>query len=215
MFTGIIETVANVVSSKRIGGDARLVLNAPDFHDKEINIGDSVACEGVCLTVVAKDSNDISFDVSVESMNLSLLGDWQAGTKINLELALLPTTRLGGHLVSGHVDGLGTLLKLSTDARSTRMVFKLPDELKKYVAQKGSITINGVSLTVNAVEANRFSVNIIPHTLTVTTLGNLIEGDRVHIEIDQIARYLERLLTEENSEKSDLSQSFLADHGFA
>ncbi len=219
MFTGIIETIADVISSKRVGGDVRLVLNAPDFHDKEINIGDSVACEGVCLTVVAKESNDLSFDVSIESINHSLLGDWQAGSKINLELALLPTTRLGGHLVSGHVDGLARLLQLSSDARSTRMVFKLPDELRKYVAKKGSITINGVSLTVNAVEANQFSVNIIPHTLKVTTLGELTEGDKVHIEVDQIARYLERLISgdssADSSEESNLSQSFLADHGFA
>lgn len=215
MFTGIIETVAKVVSSKRIGGDIRLVLNAPGFQDQKINLGDSIACEGVCLTVVAKKSNDLSFDVSIESINHSLLGEWQTGSKINLELALLPTTRLGGHLVSGHVDGLGTLLHRVTDARSTRMQFEVPKDLQKYIAKKGSITINGVSLTVNAVENNHFSVNIIPHTLKVTTLGDLLEGDKVHIEVDQIARYLERLISGDSSDQSKLSQSFLADHGFA
>jgi len=215
MFTGIIETIAKVVSTKRIGGDLRLVLNAPEFHGADINIGDSIACNGVCLTVITREANELSFDVSIESIDHSLLGDWQQGSKVNLELALLPTTRLGGHLVSGHVDGLASLVHLATDARSSRMLFSVPKELQKYIAKKGSITINGVSLTVNTVDANQFSVNIIPHTLEVTTLGDLIEGDRVHIEVDQIARYLERLISGDSSEESNLSQSFLADHGFA
>lgn len=214
MFTGIIETLGSVVSTRQTGGDVRLVISAPHFIDRDIAIGDSIACNGVCLTVVEQLNDQLSFDVSIESINHSLIGDWQAGTKINLELALLPTTRLGGHLVSGHVDGLARLIKMTEDARSWRMVFEVPDDLKKYIAKKGSITINGTSLTVNSVEDKAFDINVIPHTFEVTTLGELSVGDRVHIEVDLIARYLERLLSGESSASSGISQSFLADHGF-
>ena len=134
---------------------------------------------------------------------------------MNLEMALLPTTRLGGHLVSGHVDGLATLRELHKDARSWRMLFEAPADLKKYIAKKGSITINGTSLTVNSVSDALFDINVIPHTFEVTTLGDLKVNDRVHIEVDLIARYLERLLTGETQSSSNLSESFLADHGFA
>lgn len=215
MFTGIIETLGSVISSRQTGGDVRLVIAAPDFQDRGIAIGDSIACNGVCLTVVEQINDQLSFDVSIESINHSLIGDWRAGTKVNLELALLPTTRLGGHLVSGHVDGLARLTKMTEDARSWRMVFEVPDDLKKYIAKKGSITINGTSLTVNSVEDKTFDINVIPHTLNVTTMGELGVGDQVHIEVDLIARYLERLLTGESIASSGISQSFLADHGFA
>ena len=215
MFTGIIETLGTVISSRRTGGDVRLVICASDFQDRDISIGDSIACNGVCLTVVEQTNDQLSFDVSIESINHSLIGDWQAGTKVNLEMALLPTTRLGGHLVSGHVDGLARLTKMTEDARSWRMLFEVPDDLKKYIAKKGSITINGISLTVNSVENRTFDINVIPHTLEVTTLGELSVGDRVHIEVDLIARYLERLLTGETNVSSAISHSFLADHGFA
>jgi riboflavin synthase len=215
MFTGIIETLGTVISSRRTGGDVRLVISAPDFQDRDISIGDSIACNGVCLTVVEQINDQLSFDVSVESINHSLIGDWQAATKVNLEMALLPTTRLGGHLVSGHVDGLARLTKMTEEARSWRMLFEVPDDLKKYIAKKGSITINGISLTVNSVADKTFDVNVIPHTFEVTTLGELSVGDRVHIEVDLIARYLERLLTGESIASSGISQSFLANHGFA
>lgn len=215
MFTGIIETLGTVISSRKTGGDVRLVISAPDFQDRDITIGDSIACNGVCLTVVKQLNDQLSFDVSVESINLSLIGDWQTGTKVNLEMALLPTTRLGGHLVSGHVDGLAKLVKLTEDARSWRMLFEVPNDLKKYIAKKGSITINGTSLTVNSVDDRFFDINVIPHTFEVTTLGELHVGSRVHIEVDLIARYLERLLSGDNVVSSDISQSFLADHGFS
>ncbi|MFT6711288.1 MAG: riboflavin synthase [Arenicella sp.] len=215
MFTGIIETLGTVISSRRTGGDVRLLISAADLQDRDISIGDSIACNGVCLTVVEQISDQLSFDVSVESINHSLIGDWQAGTKVNLEMALLPTTRLGGHLVSGHVDGLARLAKMTEDARSWRMLFEVPDDLKKYIAKKGSITINGISLTVNSVEDKTFDVNVIPHTFAVTTLGELRVDDYVHIEVDLIARYLERLLTGESNAGSEISHSFLADHGFA
>jgi len=217
MFTGIIETIGTVISAKKVGGDVRLVIAAAEFANRDIALGDSIACNGVCLTVIERQADNMAFDVSIESINHSLIGDWKTGSKVNLEMALLPTTRLGGHLVSGHVDGLATLQELVEDARSWRMVFKAPDALKKYIAKKGSITINGISLTVNSVDDNLFDINVIPHTFKVTTLGDIKPGGQVHIEVDLIARYLERLLSGDiNASKSgsNLSQSFLAEHGF-
>ncbi len=215
MFTGIIETIGTVKSTSSIGGDVRITISAQDFDNREVNLGDSIAVNGVCLTVVEHSGIDFAFDVSVESINHSLIGDWQVGVKVNLEMALLPTTRLGGHLVSGHVDGLATLKSSNEDARSWRMEFEVPSNLKKYIAKKGSITINGTSLTVNSVSDNLFDINVIPHTFEVTTLGELKIGDQVHIEVDLIARYLERLLSGNAEPKSqNLSQAFLADHGF-
>jgi len=194
MFTGIIESVGTIKSAEQTGGDIRLVIAAPEFADRDIALGDSIACNGVCLTVIERDEQSMAFDVSIESIDRTLIGEWQAGSKINLELALLPTTRLGGHMVSGHVDGLAQLDEIIRDARSSRMIFSIAEDLQKYVAKKGSITINGVSLTVNWVQQNKFDINVIPHTLKVTTLGELAVSDQVHIEVDLIARYLERLL---------------------
>ena len=215
MFTGIIETVGRVAEVRQLGGDLRLIVAAPDYQDRLVAIADSIAINGLCLTVVDIEGSNFAFDVSQESLQHSLIGDWQVGSKVNLEMALLPTTRLGGHLVSGHVDGLAQLVELQGDARSWRMRFTAPDELSKYIARKGSITINGASLTVNSVESNLFAINVIPHTFEVTTLGELRKGDRVHIEVDLIARYLERLLSGKTSVDSNFSQSFLAEHGFA
>lgn len=195
MFTGIVETIGQVVSATPVGGDVRLVVVATDFKQREVAIGDSIAINGACLTVIEHSADEASFafDVSVESINQTLIGDWATGTKVNLEMALLPTTRLGGHLVSGHVDGLARLVELYEDARSWRMVFEAPEELKKYIAKKGSITLNGTSLTVNSVDDKLFDINVIPHTFEVTTLGELTVDDQVHIEVDLLARYLERL----------------------
>lgn len=216
MFTGIIETIGEISSAKKLGGDVRITVAATAYAERDVALGDSIAINGVCLTVVEQKGHEFTFDVSLESINHTLIGDWVAGNKVNLEMALLPTTRLGGHLVSGHVDGLATLTKLSNDARSWRMVFEAPANLRKYIAQKGSITINGTSLTVNAVNDALFDVNVIPHTFEVTTLGDLKEGDRVHIEVDLIARYLERLLTGESATNSGgITESFLSDHGFS
>lgn len=215
MFTGIIQAIGTVVSANQTGGDLRLLIEAPELTDREMAIGDSIACNGVCLTIVEQTQAIMAFDVSIESIDHSLIGDWQPGTKVNLEMALLPTTRLGGHLVAGHVDGVARLIALSEDARSRRMQFEVPDVLKKYIAKKGSITIDGTSLTVNSVENNTFDINVIPHTLKVTTLGSLQVGDRVHIEVDLIARYLERLLSGSQATESPITQTFLADHGFA
>lgn len=221
MFTGIVETVGKVTSTSRVGGDLRVVIAAPEFNDRKVLLGDSIAVNGVCLTVVEIDNDRFAFDVSVESLNHSLIGDWQEGTRVNLEMALLPTTRLGGHLVSGHVDGLAALVALNEDARSWHMVFKAPDDLKKYIAKKGSITINGTSLTVNSVNDNLFEINVIPHTFKVTTLGMIKPNDRVHIEVDLIARYLERLLTGDtlvtggsDDQQSNITAELLSEHGF-
>jgi riboflavin synthase len=216
MFTGIIETIGTVKSTSMIGGDVRITISAQDFAKRAVNLGDSIAINGVCLTVIEHSGADFGFDVSVESINHTLIGDWQVGVKVNLEMALLPTTRLGGHLVSGHVDGMATLKTLKEDARSWRMEFEVPEELKKYVAKKGSITINGTSLTVNSVNNNLFDINVIPHTFEVTTLGELKPGDKVHIEVDLIARYLERLLlgNAHLPTSSNISEEFLVGHGF-
>jgi riboflavin synthase len=207
MFTGIIETIGTIVSVGHLHGDIRLRVSAPEFADQDIALGDSIACNGVCLTVIERNEHELAFDVSIESINRSLIGEWQTGTKVNLEMALLPTTRLGGHMVSGHVDGLAQLDEVVADARSSRMVFSISADLKKYVAKKGSITINGVSLTVNSVQDNVFDINVIPHTLKVTTLGELKVSDQVHIEVDLIARYLERLLTGEQAGDDNLAQA--------
>ena len=216
MFTGIVETIGVVKSTQRVAGDVRIIVSAPGFEQRDVSLGDSIAINGVCLTVVEYKAPDFAFDVSLESINHSLIGDWTVGSRVNLEMALLPTTRLGGHLVSGHVDGLAQLISLNEEARSWRMMFEAPEPLKKYIAKKGSITINGISLTVNSVDDRRFDINVIPHTFEVTTLGDISVGDKVHIEVDLIARYLERLLSGEvNSTEQGISNDFLAQHGFS
>ena len=215
MFTGIVETVGSIVKTTHVGGDVRLTVAAADFSDRAVALGDSIAVNGLCLTVVEREGDQFAFDVSQESLDHSVIGEWRAGTRVNLEMALLPTTRLGGHLVSGHVDGLASVTEINQDARSWRMQFEAPNSLKRYIAKKGSITINGTSLTVNSVDDKLFDINVIPHTFEVTTLGDLKIGDQAHIEVDLIARYLERLLSGETESNSSTSQSILADHGFA
>ena len=194
MFTGIVETLGEVVSIEPVGGDVRITVSAKDYSEREISLGDSIAVNGCCLTVVERQSDRLMFDVSRESMSLTVIGQWQLGTAVNLEMSLLPTTRMGGHMVSGHVDGLAVLTELEQDGRSWRMVFEAPASLRKYIAKKGSITIDGISLTINDVSGKTFDINVIPHTFKVTTLGNLKKGGQVHIEVDLIARYLEQLL---------------------
>ena len=194
MFTGLVETIGTVVSATPVGGDVRITISSEEYAKRDVSLGDSIAIDGVCLTVIERNGADMSFDVSVESINHTCIGKWVTGKRVNLEMALLPTTRLGGHMVSGHVDGMATLLELKEDARSWRMLFRVPEALKRYIAQKGSVTLNGTSLTVNSVDDDYFDVNVIPHTFEVTTLGDLKVGDQVHIEVDLIARYLERLL---------------------
>ncbi len=197
MFTGIIEQQAMVNSRSGSGIDARFQFQVPDGFLQDCRIGDSISVSGVCLTIVEMEANGFSADVSAETLSKTTLGSWTTGTEVNLELALRAADRLGGHLVSGHVDGCGVLSSITPDGVSKRLEFEFPAEFERYVAKKGSICVDGVSLTVNEVNetgrASWFQVNVIPHTLEVTTLGKLKTGDAVNLEVDMIARYLERL----------------------
>jgi riboflavin synthase len=195
MFTGIILAKGRIASMTERGGDLELGIDAAGLDAASLKLGDSVCVQGACLTVTRKQDACFFADVSRETLAKTTLGGLRPGSHVNLEPSLRAGDPLGGHLVSGHVDALGVLLQMHQDARSWRMEFELPAELARFVAAKGSICINGVSLTVNNVAGARFDVNIIPHTHTVTTLGELREGDAVNVEIDVIARYLERLMT--------------------
>jgi riboflavin synthase len=193
MFTGIIQTVGTVAGIERRTGDVRLIVAATDLGFDDVTIGDSICVSGVCLTAVALDGTQFAADVSVETLSCTTLGALKIGDGVNLEKSLRLADRLGGHLVSGHVDGVGKVITVAPDARSQRWTFELPDALARYVAVKGSICIDGVSLTVNEVERNRFGVNLIPHTIDVTTFRDKHAADAVNIEVDLIARYVERL----------------------
>jgi riboflavin synthase len=201
MFTGIIVATGRVTSLTEKGGDLELGIDAGAGIDaglldlNRVAIGDSVSVQGACLTVTRKDGTRFFADVSRETMGKTTLGALSPGSRVNLEPSLRAGDALGGHWVSGHVDAVGKLRELVQDARSWRLEFELPTSLMRFVAPKGSICVNGVSLTVNKVEGRRFDVNIIPHTLKVTTLGELKIDDGVNIEIDVIARYLERLMS--------------------
>ena len=195
MFTGIILSKGRVASVMERGGDLELGVDAAGLDVARLNLGDSICVQGACLTVTRKQGTCFFADVSRETLAKTTLGALREGSNVNLEPSLRAGDALGGHMVSGHVDALGVLRRLEQDARSWRMEFELPANLMRFVAPKGSICINGVSLTVNKVEGLRFDVNIIPHTHQVTTLGELRVGDEVNIEIDVVARYLERLMT--------------------
>jgi riboflavin synthase len=194
MFTGIVLAKGRLASIAERGGDLELGVEAAGLDWARVNLGDSIAVQGVCLTVTRKQGASFFADVSRETMAKSTLGKLKAGSGVNLEPSLRAGDALGGHMVSGHVDALGRLRKIAEDARSRRMEFELPADLMRFVAPKGSICIDGVSLTVNKVEGLLFDVNIIPHTLKETTLGELRIGDEVNIEIDVIARYLDALM---------------------
>jgi riboflavin synthase len=194
MFTGIIVATGRLASKLEKGGDLELGIDAAALDIERIAVGDSVSVQGVCLTVTRMAGTVFYADVSRETMAKTTLGSREAGARVNLEPSLRAGDPLGGHLVSGHVDAVGTLTAMVEDARSWRLEFELPAPLKRFVAPKGSICIDGVSLTVNEVSGRRFDVNIIPHTHEVTTLGELSLGAGVNIEIDVIARYLERLM---------------------
>src|SRR6201996_9212466 len=195
MFTGIIIATGRLVSIAQRGGDLELAIDASALDRARIAIGDSVSVQGVCLTATRIEGPVFHADVSRETWGKTTLGMLGSGARVNLEPSLRAGDALGGHWVSGHVDAVGRLTRMVQDARSWRMEFELPAPLMRFVAPKGSICINGVSLTVNNVEGRRFDVNIIPHTHDVTTLGEIRVGDSVNIEIDVVARYLERLMT--------------------
>jgi riboflavin synthase len=194
MFTGIIPATGRVTRSEPRGGDLRLGIVAPEFDTSDVALGDSVAVSGCCLTVVAHEGDTLAFDVSNESLALTTLGDLGVGDRVNLEKALRLADRLGGHLVSGHVDGIGRIVSIQSDARSQRWIIEASPALARYIAAKGSVCVDGVSLTVNTADGARFGVNLIPHTVEQTTFGDRRVGDRVNLEIDLLARYVERLL---------------------
>jgi riboflavin synthase len=193
MFTGIVQALGRVAALDGNALGARLRIDAGGLDMGDVALGDSIAVDGCCLTVVEFDANGFAADVSRETLECT--AGFAAGARTNLEKALRAGDRLGGHLVTGHVDGVGDVVSITPDGDSRRFEFRMPTELAKYVARKGSVTVNGVSLTVNASGADRFHVNLIPHTLSVTNLGALRAGDRVNLEVDLIARYVERMLT--------------------
>ena len=195
MFTGIVQDVGTVQASESRGGDTRIVIAFDRLDTSGFHIGDSICVQGCCLTVTELLGRAFAADVSRETLSLTTLGDLAIGSSVNLEPSLRAGDPLGGHLVSGHVDGIAQVTALTDDARSLRIKIAVPPELARYIARKGSVAVNGVSLTINEVEDATFGVNIIPHTQAVTTLGKLTVGARVNLEVDQVARYIERMLT--------------------
>ena len=194
MFTGIIESIGKIAKMEKRGGDVRLHIATGKLDLSDVALGDSIAVNGVCLTAVVLPGDGFVADVSNETLSLTSLGQLSTGSPVNLEKALTMSTRLGGHLVSGHVDSLGEVIAKSEDARSIRFTVKAPDELAKYIAHKGSITVDGTSLTVNAVSGAEFELNIVPHTAQETIMSEYEVGRKVNLEVDLVARYLERLL---------------------
>lgn len=218
MFTGIVQSVGRISRLERRGGDVRLAVEtarsaSAGLDLTDVQTGDSIAVSGVCLTVIALAARSFSADVSNETLALTSLGQLQSGDGVNLEKALRLADRLGGHLVSGHVDGLGKVVSITPDGRSQRWTFELPPTLTRYVAAKGSVCIDGVSLTVNEVAGQRFGVNLIPHTIEHTAFHERHVGDAVNIEVDVIARYVERLLSTTGTPRLD--ENFLKQNGFA
>jgi len=220
MFTGIIQSVGKIATIENKGEDLSLFVNVGKLPMDNVELGDSIAVNGVCLTVVNKSDAGFAADVSGESINRTTVGQLTIGSRVNLEMALTLQTPLGGHLVSGHVDGVGTVSQRSTQGRSERFKIVAPDAIAKYIAEKGSICVDGISLTVNAVSGAEFELNIVPHTLQETTMGEFKVGRKVNLEVDIIARYLERLMLGDKAavpsgEKAGISQQFLQDHGFS
>jgi riboflavin synthase len=193
MFTGIVQDVGKIASVEPRGGDLRVQVDVVRLELARIALGDSIAVAGICLTVVALLPQAFSVDVSNETLRLTTAASWQPGRRVNLEAALRAGDALGGHLVVGHVDGVAQIIALEGDARSRRLNVRVSGELARFVVRKGSVSLDGVSLTVNAVRGDEFELNLVPHTLAVTTLGELAVGDRANLEVDLIARYVERL----------------------
>lgn len=217
MFTGIIEAIGEVSDLQARGGDVRLRIRTGKLNLGDVALGDSIAVNGVCLTAVELPGDGFTADVSRETLSLTSLGQLKSGSPVNLEKALTLATRLGGHLVSGHVDGLGTVIERHEDARSVRFTIEAPEDLARYIAHKGSITIDGTSLTVNAVGGRRFELNIVPHTLQETIMDGYAAGRQVNLEVDLVARYLERLLMGDQAAKrggGGIDLAMLAEAGF-
>ena len=217
MFTGIVESRGKIIEARFSGNDCRLKIDAGGLDMGDVQLGDSIAIDGVCLTVVEFNDSSFAMDVSGETLRLTSLGGFKAGRHVNLEKALTPTTRLGGHLVSGHVDGLGTVESREIVGESIRFKIRVPDALARYIAVKGSVCIDGISLTVNEVEGAVFGINIIPHTAERTTIGEFESGRKVNIEVDLLARYLERLMLGDAAADPNgqgVTLEMLREHGF-
>ena len=223
MFTGIISATGTVKSLLRLQSEWRMVVGSGELDMADVQIGDSIAVSGCCLTVIESGADHFAADVSGETMNCTILGSLKTGSRVNLEKAMLATDRFGGHIVSGHVDGVGKLLSSTPDGQSIRLEFKVPDELTRYIAAKGSICIDGTSLTVNEVSGVTFSTNVIPHTQAETIIGDYVVGQEVNLEVDLIARYLDRLMQsrqevgtgDDGPAAGILDEEFLAKHGFS
>jgi len=194
MFTGIISAIGEIASLEPRGGDVRLTINTGNLALGDVHLGDSIACNGACLTAVQLTGHGFVADVSVETLSLTTVGNWKTGSRINLEKAMQASDRFGGHIVSGHADGIGEVVSLHEDARSWRFRIRAPRGLAKYIAHKGSITVDGTSLTINKVDGAEFELNIVPHTMTHTVMSDYRVGTKVNLEVDLVARYLERLL---------------------
>ncbi len=212
MFTGIIKAKGTISGMEKRGGDVRLSVRSDGLPWTDYEIGESIAVNGVCLTAVALDDDGFATDVSVETLDVTALGGLEVGAVVNLEPSLSLGERLGGHLVSGHVDCTGKVVARDVDARSIRLRIEIPKAYARYVAKKGSVCIDGVSLTVNEVSGNAFELNIIPHTADVTIIGDYRKGTIVNVEVDLLARYLERLL---DADGDGISLEFLKAHGYA
>ncbi len=217
MFTGIIEAIGTIRALSPKGGDVRVYVETGKLDLADVKLGDSIAVNGVCLTAVELPGDGFWADVSRETLARTAFIDLKTGSKVNLEKALTPSSRLGGHLVSGHVDGVGEILKREDNARAIQFTVRAPRELAKYIALKGSITVDGTSLTVNAVNGAEFELTIVPHTLVETIMADYRPGRQVNLEVDLLARYLERLLLGDKAAEptaSGISESFLAEHGY-
>lgn len=218
MFTGIVEAVGTLTAITPKGEDISISVDAGTLDMSDVKLGDSIATNGVCLTVVAFDDHSYSADLSLETLKKSGFAHYKVGDKVNLEKAMLPTTRFGGHIVSGHVDGVGEIVERNAVGRAIEFWVAIPAELSRYIAEKGSVTVDGISLTVNDLRKNAFKLTIVPHTSQETTIDQFQVGRKVNLEVDVMARYLERLLQgrrEAEQPESRITMEFLQQNGFA
>ena len=217
MFTGIIEAIGNIRAININGQGARIIINTGMLDMSDVKLGDSIATNGICLTVVAFDSSSYSADISNETLTRTGFSHYNVGQQVNLEKAMLPTTRFGGHMVSGHVDALAEITSVETDGNSIHYWVSMPQSLASYIAEKGSVTIDGTSLTVNALTQDKFKLTVVPHTTAQTIINSYKAGAKVNLEVDLIARYIERLLTHKASgpsQQSGVTHELLARSGF-
>ena len=214
MFTGIIEEIGTVLSVERGARSSRLTIGSPGVIFSDLKLGDSISVSGVCLTVASLSKDSFKADVMQETLSRSALGRLKSGDKINLERAMPANGRFGGHMVSGHIDGIGTISSINSDDNAILFTIKADDKLMRYVIEKGSIAIDGISLTVTQVFANEFGVSIIPHTAENTTLARKSAGDSVNLENDMVGKYIEKMLSIPPSQKSGVTKEFLSKHGY-